>query len=428
MRRPVVLSAWIACAVIGLRAQTPPRAAEPTCTPFNAGGIYALGDRVGWTIARPLEGALAGTQYAYVITKNNAVPVKSGTFDLSAGPAIIEAAIDEPSMVYAQITDASAAAAKPISLGAAVAPWKLLPSAPRPADFDAFWDGKLKALAAVPTNPMLTPSQTSIPGIALSTVTLDSLGSHVQGYLAAPSRPGKFPALVIYQYAGVYALNTRTVTDRAVEGWLALDVSSHDMPPDQATAPRDYQAIGNTDRESSYFLNMYLRDARAIDYITSRPDWDGRTLVAMGTSMGGQQSLVTAGLRRQITAVLVNEPSGTDANGDLHGRKPGYPNWPSANPDVMRTALYFDPVNFAPRITAPTAAAIGFIDTIAPPAGIWTALNQIPGAKEAIPMIESDHNNLTPQKQGAWETRWREVLAAAVRGDAFQANGIWTRR
>ena len=82
---------------------------------------------------------------------------------------------------------------------------------------------------------------------------------------------------------------------------------------------------------------MYLRDSRAIDYIASRPDWDGKTIVVIGTSMGGQQSLVTAGLNPKITAVIVNEPAGADSNGDLHGRKAGYPNWSSDDPAVMQT-------------------------------------------------------------------------------------------
>ena len=80
----------------------------------------------------------------------------------------------------------------------------------------------------------------------------------------------------------------------------------------------------------------------------------------------------------------------------------------------METALYFDPVNFASRIKATTIGAIGFIDTTSPPAGIYTVLNQIPVKTEAIPMIESDHNNITPQKQGAWDARWKEVLAALL--------------
>lgn len=57
-------------------------------------------------------------------------------------------------------------------------------------------------------------------------------------------------------------------------------------------------------------------------------------------SMGGQQSLVTAALNPKVTAVIVTAPSGTDSNGDLHGRKTGYPYWPFNNPEVMKTALY----------------------------------------------------------------------------------------
>ena len=64
--------------------------------------------------------------------------------------------------------------------------------------------------------------------------------------------------------------------------------------------------------------------------------------------MGGQQSFVTAGINPDlVTAIVVNEPAGMDVNGDLHGRKAGYPNWPSADPLAVKTALYFDPVNFA---------------------------------------------------------------------------------
>jgi cephalosporin-C deacetylase-like acetyl esterase len=227
--------------------------------------------------------------------------------------------------------------------------------------------------------------------------------------------------LVIFQYAGVYALQPASVTDRAEQGWLAFDVDSHDLPPSQATGvSTDYRSIGNASRETSYFLNMYLRDARAVDYIRSRPDWDGKTIVFTGTSMGGQQSLVTAGLRSGITAVIVNEPSGADSNGDLHARKAGYPNWDSTNTEVMKTALYFDTVNFASRIKAPVLAGIGFIDTIAPPAGIWAALNQIPGPTEVIGMVESDHNNITPDKQGAYLARAEEVLKTILNGGTFR--------
>src|ERR1035438_6954540 len=108
--------------------------------------------------------------------------------------------------------DVWAGDAPPVHLGAAIAPAKLQPSVPRPADFDAFWDAKLKALRAIPINPTLTPTETKQDGVELYTVKLDSRGSQVQGYLAKPAKEGKFPALVIFQYAGVYALKPESVT------------------------------------------------------------------------------------------------------------------------------------------------------------------------------------------------------------------------
>ena len=53
---------------------------------------------------------------------------------------------------------------------------------------------------------------------------------------------------------------------RASEGWLALNVDAHDKPLSAPTGPPgNYQSVGNADRETSYFLTMYLRDYRAID-------------------------------------------------------------------------------------------------------------------------------------------------------------------
>jgi cephalosporin-C deacetylase len=403
---------------------------QPTFTPFDAAGIYHVGERAGWNVSFP-SGSTA--IYNYSIKTNNRDEVKTGALDPASSSGTIETILRQAAMLYVEVRPAgdSGASVKPIHLGAAVDPWDLPLSTPRPPDFDAFWDAKLQTLAEVPMNPVLTPTpiekEPKGEKVEFYTVKLNSLNSHVQGYLAKPAREGKFPALVIFQYAGVYALRPNTVLDRAAEGWLAFDVDSHDIPPNQpGGVSTSYAAIGNKDRETSYFLNMYLRDSRAIDYISTRPDWDGKTIFIMGTSMGGQQSLVTAGLNSKVTGVLINEPSGADTNGDLHGRKAGYPNWPSNDPEVMKTALYFDPVNFASRIKVPVIAAIGFIDTTSPPAGVWTAVNQVHGPTEVIPMIESDHNNRTPEKQDNWNTRSKEVLHTLMTGGTLELHRVST--
>jgi cephalosporin-C deacetylase len=60
-------------------------------------------------------------------------------------------------------------------------------------------------------------------------------------------------------------------------------------------------------------------------------------------------------------------------------------------------------------------AAMGFIDTTSPPAGVWTELNEISVPTEPLPMIESEHNNLTPQEEQNRDARSKEVLAMGWR-------------
>jgi cephalosporin-C deacetylase-like acetyl esterase len=402
--------------------------------PFKPTGIYAIGERAGWTVHSLMGNGY--TRYNYEIRENNLKILKSGVLDLTSGEGTLEVTLDHPAMIYARLSfigaPEPAAAPTPqeldkLTVGAAIAPEQIAVSlASKPADFDAFWAAKLKALAKVPMNPKLEAQATDVPGIALSALTLDSLDSQMHGYLAAPKDGGKHPALIYYQYAGVYPLQKSLVTDRAAEGWLTLDVDSHDMPPDKATAPKDYARLGDTDRRTSYFLNMYLRDSRALDYIRSRPDWDGRTIVLSGMSMGGMQSLATAGLNPgKVTAIVINVPAGTDIAADLHGSRRGYPNWDIGDPRVAETARYFDVMNFAPTITAKSLLAFGFIDTTSPPFGVWSTFNRIKGPKEAVPMPESDHNNITPQKEGAYFIRLKQALDSLRETGDFPLRSDW---
>jgi cephalosporin-C deacetylase len=398
--------------------------------PYHQSGIYKIGERAGWNI-HALLGA-GYTRYSYELSENNLKVIQSGEIELSSGLGTISTTLDHPGMLYLRLRyiGVPAPATPPgpqeldkMTAGAAVAPEQITPPTGKPADFDAFWAGRLAALSHVRVHPRVTPTASDRERIALSTVTLDSLNSQVHGYLAAPNDGAKHPALVIFQYAGVYALQKNTVTDRAAEGWLAFDVDAHDMPPDQATAPLDYAGIGNASRETSYFLNMYLRDTRALDYIESRPDWDGKTIVLMGMSMGAQQSFATAALNPgRVTAIIVNVPAGADISGDLTGSRRGYPNWPVDDPRVVETARYFDITNFAPSIKAESLVAFGFIDTTSPPFGVLAAFNQIQAPKEAVPMPLSDHNHITPQQEGAYFIRSREALESLRQTGRFVPN------
>lgn len=394
--------------------------------PLRSSGIYTTGETAGWMATLPEAATSPAVEYTYSLKKNNAEVLQSGKLDLRAGTARIEAKVQEPAMLYLEVSGPKDA--KPLVAGAAISPTNLQPVVPAPADFDIFWANKIELLHSIPVQPVITPGTSAKPDVEYATVKLNNINrAHVYGQMAKPKREGKFPAMLMLQWAGgPYPLDPSWVIDHAAKGWLVLNVAAHDvpgnMPPEfYAALPamlKNYNTIYNEDRDRNYFLQMYLGDYRAVDYLASHPDWDGKTLLVMGTSMGGQQSLAVAGLHPQVTHMIVHVPAGADANAALHGRSEGYPNWDASNPKVMETARYFDVINFASRIKASALVSMGFLDKVCPPAGIWTAFNRIPGPKEVVPLVNAAHNHeSTPEQQQAYTERSNAWLAALVKGE-----------
>ena len=433
-------SVYVSIALSAVSGASHVEAQQPTFTPDRPTGIYAAGERIGWTVALPKEArerARTTGPYTYTVRRDGGEVVSSGSLDLTKGKARIETSLTVPAMVLVEVkppapdtTFGSRSTGGPgrVLLGAAVAPAAIQPAEPKPADFDAFWDAKLKQLAAVPMDAVVTPRESGKPGVEYATIRMNNInGSHVYGQLAKPAREGKYPALVIYQWASPpYPLQKEWVTERAAEGWLVLNVQPHDVPGDMPQAFYDalptlikkYETIGQHSRDESHFLQMYLGDYRAIEYLATRPDWDGKTMVVMGTSMGGQQSFATAGLNPRVTGLIVHVPAGADVTAALHGRAPSYPNWNVSRPEVVQTARYFDAAHFASRIRVPSLVSMGFIDEITTPASIWAAFNQIKGPKEAAPLPEAPHNHLATEKQQLpYTQRAAEWLSALMRGE-----------
>ncbi len=426
------------------------RAQQLTLTPLKPTASYEVGEKVGWNVA------VTGGQFAsatYTLKKNGLTVFKTDTLDLTSGKGTIETSLDEPGTILLNIrgTGATPAPADPAATvpargnrggrggrgggsavaGALVAPQKLQPSSPRPADFDTWWEAKIKQLHEIPANAQLTAADSPKPMVDYFKITMDNInGAHIQGQLAKPTGGGKHPALLILQWAGgTYSLPPSRVVDRAAEGWLALNIEPHDVAFDQPKAYYDelnrgplgnFQSIGQTDREKSYFLAMYLSAYRALDYLTARDDWDGKTLVVQGTSMGGQQSLSMAGLYPKISAVIVMVPSSCDVTGPEHGSAAGFPDWArdaksKANPKILETAQYFDPMNFSYHTKAPALVAMGLLDETSPAPGVWRAINQMQGPVEPLPMINSPHQDTPVGVQKPYQVRSQEWLDALVK-------------
>jgi len=397
-----------------------------TVTPDRPSGLYRPGETVTWNISVDLPGSLKSP--AYTVKTGNIATIDSGGLSFTNGKASISAKASAAGWLILEVTGTSATnTALKVNGGALIGDELITQADQRPADFDSFWDGKLAALNAIPINPVVTPGVSGVTGVDYSTVTLDGIaGTHVQGQLARPTGTAKCPAMLIVQWAGVYSLQKSWITGYASAGWLVLDTQAHDITPVAADsyytdlsngALKDYWRQGNEDRETSYFLRMYLATHRAVEYLASRPDWDGRTLIVMGGSQGGLQSLVAAALNPRVTAVLADVPAGSDQAGLDAGREPGWPQWAWQAWDrdlskVKQAARYYDVCNFAQRIQCPVLIGVGLLDIVVPCPGVYATYNQLKVAKEIVPMPDADHT----QKHDLYQARssgWLNHIKAA---------------
>jgi cephalosporin-C deacetylase-like acetyl esterase len=405
-----------------------------TVTADHADGIYQIGQTVRWRVQWE-GGDTPAPTVTYVVKKGGLTESQSGTVAFRDGVGDVEAKADSSGALLLEVKAATTATPMRQALGGAIiAPEQIRPSAKRPPDFDKFWEAKIKELQAVRPDPQLEKGDSGTPGVDYWKIMLNNIrGTHIQGQIARPMAGRKFPAVLIVQWTGVYGLQKHWVTDIASNGWLALNIEPHDLPIDQpdsfyqqqsAGPLKDYRAIGNEDRETSYFLRMYLACYRAAEYLAKRPDWDGRTLVVMGSSQGGQQTLVTAGLSPRITAALAEVPAGCDMLGPDVGRAPGWPQWiwnteGNKDPKKIREAgRYFDVVNFAPRIHCPVLVGAGLIDETCPPAGVMAAVNCIPAPKEIILFPQGGHQDENHSHEAYAQRCWSVWLPALREGKA----------
>ena len=410
------------CLVVPFLAQSQ----ELKVAPGNTSGVYKTGEQIHWNIE------VKGDEFseaAYLIKKGGMTEISKGTVVLKDGKGEIQSKLEEPGWMLAEVSIQSGTN-KPVKAigGAITSPEKIQPALLRPDDFDAFWEAKLTELKAVPMNAEIVRGESNKPGVEYNAITMDNIrGSHIRGQIARPEKGEKFPAMLIVQWAGVYPLQKSWVMDRAAEGWLVLNINAHDLPIDkpaefyneQNSGPlKDYPAIGNDDRETSYFLRMYLSCYRGTQYLVERPDWDGRTLVVTGGSQGGMQSIVTAALHPRITAVMACVPAGCDLSGPEAKRLPGWPMWyyktqGKDEAKVRAAARYFDVVNFASRVKVPVLVGAGLIDTVCPTPGVMAACNQLKGPKEILILPLSEHGDKNGSQSRYYErfNAWKEALA-----------------
>lgn len=426
------------CLILAVLVTAASLQAQMVVWPNRTNGVYQVGDTVHWTIE--WKGSGKAPSADYVFKSGGLKEVGHGELRFTNDVATLESRFSKPNTMLLGVKWQPASKSNRVWGGAVAAPYRIRPAAPPPANFRAFWKAQLKELKKVPLHPVLTKEASGVPGVDYWKITLDNInGTHIEGQLARPATGDKFPALFIPQWAGVYGLHKSWVTATAKSGWLTLNIEAHDIPIDKPPsyyrklygpggALHNYWDIGNQSPNTSYYLRMYLSCVQAVKYLKSRPDWNGKTIVVMGQSQGGQQTLMLAALcPKDITAALALVPADCDVLAPEVGRASGFPNWyfntAGRNPKKVRaTSRYFDPVNFAPMIKCPVLIALGLHDQLAPPSSVLAAVNEIKAPKQVIILPRSGHEDVNGSQEAFFHRAYYDWLPALKDGKPAPVN------
>lgn len=311
-------------------------------------------------------------------------------------------------------------------VGVLISPEKIAPANPdRPADFDEFWAKKRAELDAIPVKATrkeveLAPAmRKKYPNVVCYDTKVDCAGgAPVSGYLCMPrgAKPKSLPAIVVYHGSGVKSAQKQS---RYGSKAIAFDVNAHGIDNGKSkefyadlnkNALKGYAQRGFENREKCYFVGMFTRVMRALDYVKSLPEWNGETLIVTGPSQGGGQALAAAALDPQVTFCSAGVPALCDLGGTLANRRPGWPVYlmplqKRNSAALIGEAAYVDGVFFARRIKCPIHLSTGLIDNVCHAAAVYSAYNSLPdGTKKRMLVVPTGHHwGTTPYNPGAGE-------------------------
>jgi cephalosporin-C deacetylase len=287
-------------------------------------------------------------------------------------------------------------------------PDKIQPTIANPQDFESFWEGAKRDLAAIP----LDAKMTLLPERCTEKVNVYHLnlqnskpGTRVYGILSIPKKEGKYPALLRVPGAGVRPYNGDVAT--AEKGVITLEIGIHGIPvtmdPGVYTdlgqgAFNGYFTYNMDDRDRFYFKRVYLGCVRANDFLTSLPQYDGTNLAVTGGSQGGALSIVTAALDPRVKWLGAFYPALSDVTGYLQGRAGGWPHYFDKNgvkvnntKEKLATLGYYDVVNFARRVKIPGLYIWGYNDETCPPTSMHAAYNVTTAPKDLKLFQDTGH-------------------------------------
>lgn len=304
---------------------------------------------------------------------------------------------------------------------------KIKPYTQEPQDFRSFWQKNVEELKQVPmsyTKELYKDYCTDKIDCYLVKLQIDKMGHSMYGFLFYPKNalPGKHPVVLCPPGAGI-----KTIKDPmrnkyyAENGFVRFEVEIHGLDPrissetfgeiSRAFNDRNggYLANGLENKDIYYMKHVYVGLVRCIDFLTSLPEWDGKNVAVQGGSQGGALAIIAAGLDSRVTQCVANHPALSDMAGyAAKGGTGGYPHFcrqPQilSNKDCLNTLAYFDVVNFARYVKAPTYLTWGYNDVTCPPTTSYAVWNTLKCTKESLLTPINEHWTTTETNRGQME-------------------------
>ena len=295
--------------------------------------------------------------------------------------------------------------------GAGVEPEKLQ-SLPEPPDFDAFWAARRARLAKVPMKPVVKEHPSKNPKVRVLSFTVPCAGPRpVTGTVTVPRDTSrKYPAHITFHGYGAKFVQTIPKSGPENEIFMFINAHGYELEREPEYYTEFYNALKSNDKtfaldsfwqnkstDTAYFGTMIYRIMRALEYLKSFPEWNGKDLIASGGSMGGLQTIWAAGIDKDVSLAQPSIPWCCDVGGrDTLKRM-------RLSHQIAETAAlrYFDPVNFAKRI-APTCRVevtrAGLGDYVSPPSGVSIFYNNVRGPKK-ITWVQGSSHGYVPQEK-----------------------------
>ena len=280
-------------------------------------------------------------------------------------------------------------------IGAVINPNEIVAGAKRPADFDEFWAARRAKLNEIPIEAKLEPMKYRNKKIKLYKVTIPTVGEYpVTGYLAIPAdaKPKSCPAYVNWSSWSASDADRNSAIRSALSGAIGFTTTWHGRPVAMGKKWYNYKTtikinggmVGIEDRDTWCFGFMYYRVMRALDYVKTLPEWDGKNLISVGGSLGGAQSAAAAALDKDVTLAVIMNPCFCEFDGAASGRTGSIPRYSGAkSPAALKAQSYYDCVNFAPMIKCPVFISTGGTDELCPPSNVFSVFNALPAETKA---------------------------------------------